>query len=206
MRVDIDLDWQYWYFQYWHQHWYLDGYCHGIDDQLAERLWRSQVQGMSFIAAVLILNLEEADAFITFANLLNKPCQMSFFRVDHELVYSCSRAASPLLLSPPHLLFSSTRCWSTLQPSRFSSRRIFLDSSATSKATAWLLICTWSIGEWSITSSVSVCLHIFEYTEDHSRCQDVWSNMWNLIKSKELQNEWGNCFFWNIFLYILYKN
>uniref|UniRef100_A0A8B9KN73 TBC1 domain family, member 12b n=1 Tax=Astyanax mexicanus TaxID=7994 RepID=A0A8B9KN73_ASTMX len=45
-----------------------------------------QVQGMSFIAAVLILNLEEADAFIAFANLLNKPCQMAFFRVDHELM------------------------------------------------------------------------------------------------------------------------
>ncbi|XP_051770482.1 TBC1 domain family member 12 isoform X3 [Ctenopharyngodon idella] len=44
------------------------------------------VQGMSFIAAVLILNLEEADAFIAFANLLNKPCQMAFFRVDHELM------------------------------------------------------------------------------------------------------------------------
>ncbi|XP_026078904.1 TBC1 domain family member 12-like isoform X2 [Carassius auratus] len=44
------------------------------------------VQGMSFIAAVLILNLEEADAFIAFANLLNRPCQMAFFRVDHELM------------------------------------------------------------------------------------------------------------------------
>uniref|UniRef100_A0A8C1SFM1 TBC1 domain family, member 12b n=1 Tax=Cyprinus carpio TaxID=7962 RepID=A0A8C1SFM1_CYPCA len=44
------------------------------------------VQGMSFIAAVLILNLEEAEAFIAFANLLNKPCQMAFFRVDHELM------------------------------------------------------------------------------------------------------------------------
>ncbi|XP_034040678.1 TBC1 domain family member 12 [Thalassophryne amazonica] len=44
------------------------------------------VQGMSFIAAVLILNLEEAEAFITFANLLNKPCQIAFFRVDHELM------------------------------------------------------------------------------------------------------------------------
>lgn len=43
---------------------------------------------MSFIAAVLILNLEEADAFIAFANLLNKPCQMAFFRVDHDLVQS----------------------------------------------------------------------------------------------------------------------
>lgn len=44
------------------------------------------VQGMSFIAAVLILNLETADAFIAFANLLNKPCQMAFFRVDHSLM------------------------------------------------------------------------------------------------------------------------
>ncbi|KAM9364712.1 TBC1 domain family member 12 [Pholidichthys leucotaenia] len=44
------------------------------------------VQGMSFIAAVLILNLEEAEAFITFSNLLNKPCQMAFFRVDHDLM------------------------------------------------------------------------------------------------------------------------
>ncbi|XP_003462460.2 TBC1 domain family member 12 isoform X1 [Cavia porcellus] len=44
------------------------------------------VQGMSFIAAVLILNLEEADAFIAFANLLNKPCQLAFFRVDHSVM------------------------------------------------------------------------------------------------------------------------
>ncbi|KAJ7987724.1 hypothetical protein DPEC_G00329460 [Dallia pectoralis] len=44
------------------------------------------VQGMSFIAAVLILNLTEADAFIAFANLLNKPCQLAFFRVDHDLM------------------------------------------------------------------------------------------------------------------------
>ncbi|XP_054975130.1 TBC1 domain family member 12 isoform X2 [Sorex araneus] len=45
-----------------------------------------KVQGMSFIAAVLILNLEEADAFIAFANLLNKPCQLAFFRVDHSMM------------------------------------------------------------------------------------------------------------------------
>ncbi|XP_036968077.1 TBC1 domain family member 14 isoform X1 [Acanthopagrus latus] len=44
------------------------------------------VQGMSFIAAVLILNLDTANAFIAFANLLNKPCQMAFFRVDHSLM------------------------------------------------------------------------------------------------------------------------
>ncbi|XP_064199673.1 TBC1 domain family member 14 isoform X2 [Anguilla rostrata] len=44
------------------------------------------VQGMSFIAAVFILNLDTADAFIAFTNLLNKPCQMAFFRVDHSLM------------------------------------------------------------------------------------------------------------------------
>ncbi|KAG9274735.1 TBC1 domain family member 14 [Astyanax mexicanus] len=44
------------------------------------------VQGMSFIAAVLILNMHTADAFVAFANLLNKPCQMAFYRVDHSLM------------------------------------------------------------------------------------------------------------------------
>lgn len=53
-----------------------------------------QVQGMSFIAAVLILNLDTEDAFIAFSNLLNKPCQMAFFRVDHGLV-SIPRACAP---------------------------------------------------------------------------------------------------------------
>ncbi|MBN3277125.1 TBC14 protein, partial [Polyodon spathula] len=51
-----------------------------------KRLLDHDVQGMSFIAAVLILNLDTADAFIAFANLLNKPCQMAFFRVDHSLM------------------------------------------------------------------------------------------------------------------------
>jgi len=41
---------------------------------------------MSFIAAVLLLNMDVADAFICFANLLNRPCQVAFFRVDEELV------------------------------------------------------------------------------------------------------------------------
>ncbi|XP_067258279.1 TBC1 domain family member 14 isoform X2 [Chanodichthys erythropterus] len=44
------------------------------------------VQGMSFIAAVLILNMDTVDAFIAFANLLNKPCQMAFYRVEHSLM------------------------------------------------------------------------------------------------------------------------
>jgi len=42
------------------------------------------VQGMSFIAAILILNMDEADAFITFANLLNWPRLAAFFCVDQD--------------------------------------------------------------------------------------------------------------------------
>ncbi|KAJ9592631.1 hypothetical protein L9F63_015704, partial [Diploptera punctata] len=44
------------------------------------------VQGMSFIAAVLILNLEAPDAFICFANLLNRPCHMAFFCLNQNLM------------------------------------------------------------------------------------------------------------------------
>jgi hypothetical protein len=41
---------------------------------------------MSFIAAVLILNLEAADAFVCFANLLNRPCHVAFFCLNQSLV------------------------------------------------------------------------------------------------------------------------
>lgn len=41
---------------------------------------------MSFIAAVLLLNMDVADAFICFANLLNRPCQVAFFRIDEAMV------------------------------------------------------------------------------------------------------------------------
>ncbi|KAK6185697.1 hypothetical protein SNE40_007874 [Patella caerulea] len=44
------------------------------------------VQGMSFIAGILLLNLEAADAFICFANLLNRPCQVTFFRMDENMM------------------------------------------------------------------------------------------------------------------------
>jgi len=42
------------------------------------------VQGMSFIAAILILNLEEAEAFIVFANLINWPCLAAFYSVEQS--------------------------------------------------------------------------------------------------------------------------
>ena len=43
------------------------------------------VQGMSFIAAILLLNLDEADAFIVFANLVNRPLLAAFYRVHSVL-------------------------------------------------------------------------------------------------------------------------
>ena len=39
---------------------------------------------MSFIAAILLLNLDEADAFIVFANLVNRPLLAAFYRVHRE--------------------------------------------------------------------------------------------------------------------------
>ena len=39
---------------------------------------------MSFIAAILILNLEEAEAFIVFANLINWPCLAAFYSVEQS--------------------------------------------------------------------------------------------------------------------------
>eukprot|EP00794_Sanderia_malayensis_P005458 gene5458-6141_t len=44
------------------------------------------VQGMSFIAAMLLLNMDLIDAFICFANLMHKPCQMAFFMVNQPMM------------------------------------------------------------------------------------------------------------------------
>ncbi|XP_044035837.1 TBC1 domain family member 12-like isoform X3 [Siniperca chuatsi] len=44
------------------------------------------VQGMSSMAAMLILNMDEVEAFISFSNLINRPCQLAFYRVDHQLM------------------------------------------------------------------------------------------------------------------------
>ena len=41
---------------------------------------------MSFLAAVLLLNMEAAEAFICLANLLNRPSYLAFFKVDHKLM------------------------------------------------------------------------------------------------------------------------
>lgn len=57
---------------------------------LSLSLWMSlsQVQGMSSMAAMLMLNMDEVEAFISFSNLINRPCQLAFYRVDHQLVHT----------------------------------------------------------------------------------------------------------------------
>lgn len=42
------------------------------------------VQGMSFIAAILILNMEHFDAFVSFANLLNRPLHLAAFTLNQR--------------------------------------------------------------------------------------------------------------------------
>ncbi|KAK8724067.1 hypothetical protein OTU49_011428 [Cherax quadricarinatus] len=55
------------------------------------------VQGMSFLAATLLLNMDEADAFITFSNLLNRPAHMAFFRMDQPVMCAYYKAFEELL-------------------------------------------------------------------------------------------------------------
>lgn len=44
------------------------------------------VQGMSFIGAILSLNMEPHEAFICFANLLNQPCHRTAFTLNQSLM------------------------------------------------------------------------------------------------------------------------
>ena len=37
---------------------------------------------MSYVAACLLLQFEEADAFVCFANVLNMPLHYAFYRLD----------------------------------------------------------------------------------------------------------------------------
>ncbi|KAK7066370.1 hypothetical protein SK128_001112 [Halocaridina rubra] len=57
------------------------------------------VQGMSFLAATLLLNMDEADSFIAFSNLLNRPAHMAFFRVDQPVMCAYYQAFEELLVA-----------------------------------------------------------------------------------------------------------
>lgn len=55
------------------------------------------VQGMSFLAAMLLLNMDLTDAFICFTNLLSRSCQMAFFTVNQALMEAYYRTFDVLL-------------------------------------------------------------------------------------------------------------
>ena len=62
---------------------------------------------MSFIACMLLLYVDEVEAFICFANMLNRKLLMTFFKMDADGV--CADFFSPFSLSsfscPPHFCF-----------------------------------------------------------------------------------------------------
>lgn len=62
------------------------------------------IQGMSFIAAVLLLYTDGVDAFTCFANLLNRPFLFHFFQLDQSMVRApASRGTVALANGKPDL-------------------------------------------------------------------------------------------------------
>ena len=55
------------------------------------------VQGMSFIGAVLSLNMDAPIAFMCFANLLNRPCHLAAFTLDQRRMSAYYKAYSSAL-------------------------------------------------------------------------------------------------------------
>ncbi|KAF2354427.1 Rab-GTPase-TBC domain [Trinorchestia longiramus] len=55
------------------------------------------VQGMSFLAATLLLNMPERDAFIAFANLLSKPLLQAFYSLHEKKMVAYYRTHSSLV-------------------------------------------------------------------------------------------------------------
>ena len=56
------------------------------------------VQGMSFIAAILILNMEQFHAFVCFANLLNKPLHVAAFTLNQVQMQAYYNAYNEVFL------------------------------------------------------------------------------------------------------------
>lgn len=55
------------------------------------------VQGMSYIAAVLILNMDQYDAFVCFANLLNRPLHVAAFTLNQAQMRAYYEAYNQVL-------------------------------------------------------------------------------------------------------------
>lgn len=134
---------------------------------------------MSFIAAILILNLDEADAFIMLANILNWPLLAAFFTVDQEQVH----IALSLSCKFSH---KCTKRWSPATPvSRSSWPPLFLSLPHTSPVLGSVLICILLTGSW--LSTPGLCWNERAsfpfYICFHARpCPlDVTCRIWDLI-------------------------
>lgn len=64
------------------------------------------VQGMSFVGAVLSLNMEPSDAFACFANLLNYPCHRAAFTLDQKRMNTYYKVYSSALAHKLPKVFS----------------------------------------------------------------------------------------------------
>ncbi|KAG5315751.1 TBC14 protein, partial [Acromyrmex insinuator] len=64
------------------------------------------VQGMSFVGAVLSLNMEPPDAFACFANLLNYPCHRAAFTLDQKRMNTYYKVYSSALAHKLPKVFS----------------------------------------------------------------------------------------------------
>lgn len=64
------------------------------------------VQGMSFVGAVLSLNMESPDAFACFANLLNHPCHRAAFTLDQKRMNTYYKVYSSALAHKLPKVFS----------------------------------------------------------------------------------------------------
>ncbi|KAH9513225.1 hypothetical protein Btru_034411 [Bulinus truncatus] len=83
------------------------------------------VQGMSFIAAILLLNMDVADAFVCFANLLNRPCQLAFFRMDENLMTAYYRTFEEFFKENLPHLYSHFTCLN-VTPNLYLMEWVFL--------------------------------------------------------------------------------
>ncbi|KAK0057348.1 TBC1 domain family member 12 [Biomphalaria pfeifferi] len=83
------------------------------------------VQGMSFIAAILLLNMDVADAFVCFANLLNRPCQLAFFRMDENLMTAYYRTFEEFFKENLPRLYAHFICLS-VTPNLYLMEWVFL--------------------------------------------------------------------------------
>ena len=148
----------------------------------------SQVQGMSFLAAVLLLNMEAADAFICLANLLNRPSYLAFFKVEQELV---SPVVAPLILFTP-----LPPRWNLISmPSKLFSKKTFLVYLLTFKICPFHRNFILSSGNWTILQyNASICITNVLLLLGSSPCTQNLFLLMSLVVCGTCSAEMAMCF------------